>query len=1192
MSINKDYLRSVSRCFAWLLPVVLLLLAVACRSDVNNGEVDRLNDISYSYHYRNLDTTRVYAMRALRLASGYPDGMAEAKNNLAFVYLAKMKYGKAASLLEEILHDTDNHIELLVANVQLMRLCQRRSDNKNFYHYRQQAVTSLKRLHEDENLLSTRQMRRLEYARSEYSIVMSAYFYYVGQRLKSSEAIQKIDPSGPIVKDTAQLLAYYYNVGAGGVLSASSHIELMQSEFDYLMRCYLLSRQYHYIFWEANSMQAISEHLQSRKDRQNLKDANMQEFDYLNIDHMPDSLLSGNLAQRALALFDEYGDVYQMAGAWRTLSEAYRSIGDYESALVCLDNALTKDTAVNAAPDLVASIREQLSIVYSAMDDKPQSDYNRNIYLDLQERTRQDRFLEARAEQLGSSLQQLDMMIVAVMLLIVVVVGMLVYFGYWRMKHSRTLSLEQMREPFENWKRLRDSRNEDQNEKIEEKKENLSIGRRTLERYRERNIEQRAKVWLASTVTPLISRMVHEIRCLSSHGDSASVRAERFEYISQLADSIGQCNRCLTSWIQLRQGDFKLRIESFPLQSLFYTLGKNAMNFKMNGVNLEVEPTGAVVKADRTLTLFMLNTMAENARKFTGDGGKVVVAAAVADNYVEVSVTDNGCGMTDEQAKNIFSHNVVDSSSDADARGSHGFGLVNCRGIIDKYRKMSSIFSVCAIGVESEQGRGSRFYFRLPKGVRRVLAVIGLIILLVPNAAMAVNQRSEAQFNRYWTKARAYADSTYFCNIRGTYVEAMSYADSCLQSINAALDVLPSNRGHSSGRLRLTGDYPAKAAELRWFRDSVAIDFGVLLDVRNEAAVAALALHQWSVYSYNNAVYTALYRECSADNTIASYVREMQRAENNRNVAIVMLVLLLLAIFPTYYLVYYRHVIFFRRYVNSVGLVNQVLGRTELSSEEKLARIENIRMSSEAVLKQLDHSRMSGGNSMALQSLVEEICGDLLADIARSRELGEKTCLLDDECQRVAFDCDRLYVSNNVLDNCLSSLKHETMYYPSRLKQLVENGDNPANIEALGEVAQYYLLLYTTLIAQAVNILQGAGALAGFSIDYLKSILKKKNHGKDIKPSLTNESDGYVLLDFVLENPDLVADVGSTPSVLFTASTPDVDFLVCCQIMRDMGECTGARGCGIKARVVDDRHLLVRVKASRLILRNKPCSEQ
>lgn len=123
-----------------------------------------------------------------------------------------------------------------------------------------------------------------------------------------------------------------------------------------------------------------------------------------------------------------------------------------------------------------------------------------------------------------------------------------------------------------------------------------------------------------------------------------------------------------------------------------------------------MEPTEAVVKADRVLTLFMINTLADNARKFTSQGGEVTVSASEQDDYVELSVRDTGCGMAPEQLAHVFDHKVI---------GDHGFGLMNCKGIIEKYRKMSQLFSVCQLSAESQQGRGSRFFFRLPKGVKR-----------------------------------------------------------------------------------------------------------------------------------------------------------------------------------------------------------------------------------------------------------------------------------------------------------------------------------------------------------------------------------------------------------------------------------------------------------------------------------------
>ena len=312
-----------------LLPLaVAALLSVACSDPGNRVEVDRLNEVSYSYHYRNLDSTRAYAKRALELSQNYDDGRAEALNNLAFVEIARMNYARAFTILKSIPEQTDNQIEQLVSDVQLMRLCQRRSENKNFYHYLQHAQDCLKRIHEDEKLLDERQRARLIYARSEFAIVYSAYLYYLGQLRLSTEALMSIYAGGDVVRDTAQLLAYYYNVGSGGILSGTTHERVVQAEFDNLMRCYLLSRQYHYPYWEANSLQAISEHLQNDDDRRRLTADNLQEIDFVNVDQMPDSLLSGNLAQRALTLFEAYGDVYQTSGAWRTLSTSYRNIGD------------------------------------------------------------------------------------------------------------------------------------------------------------------------------------------------------------------------------------------------------------------------------------------------------------------------------------------------------------------------------------------------------------------------------------------------------------------------------------------------------------------------------------------------------------------------------------------------------------------------------------------------------------------------------------------------------------------------------------------------------------------------------------------------------------------------------------------------------------------------------------------------
>ena len=1157
---------------------IIVLLAVACYDTSNRAEVDRLNDISYSYHYRNIDSTQVYAKRAFEHSHNYGDGRAEAMNNLAFVEIARMKYAKAFKILTSIPEQTDNQIEQLVCDVQLMRLCQRRSENKNFYHYLQHAQGCLKRLNEDEELLDERQRARLVYARSEYAIVYSAYLYYLGQLRLSTEALMAIDAGGEVVRDTAQLLAYYYNVGSGGILSGKTHERVVQAEFDNLMRCYLLSRQYRYQYWEANSLQAISEHLQNDDDRQRLTADNMQEIDFINVDQMPDSLLSGNLAQRALSLFEAYGDVYQTAGAWRTLSMSYRNIGDYNSAYACLTNALEKDTAINAAPDLVASIREQMSIVCSAMGDKPRSDYNRNIYLDLQERTRQDRQLEARAEQLSVSLRQLDFMIVAVMVLIAIIIGLLSYFGYQRHKQRRMVSTDRLLAPLDEWKQKCEAKYEEKQEEIEEIEDETNVKKSQKEHYGEISVEQRTKILIASSVIPLINRLTREFDVLTAGKCTPESRNEHLAYAGQLVDSIAECNQQLTKWIRLKQGGLQLNIKSFMLKDIFDVIRRNASDYKRHGITLHVEDNDTVVKADPVLTLFMVNTIAENARRYTPQGGEVKVSAEETDDYVEISIADNGSGMAKEQLDGLFTRKIIKDSSNVKAEGGHGFGLINCKGIIDKYRKTSSIFSVCSISAESEVGKGSRFFFRLPKGIHRVLTIVAMLVYQCVTIAASTGHLTNVTAME--AKARAYADSAYNCNINGQYERTIIFADSCICLLNKLYPERIPNASRRNRLMTLNGDYPAIAAELQWFRDSVKADYGTILDVRNETAVAALALRNWSLYSYNNAVYIQLFRDCSADNTIATYVRTMQQAESNRSVAMIMLIVMFVSIFPAYYLLYYRHRVYYRLCIGKIADINRVLLDDTMPSEEKLNRIDALwPESTETKLSK----RMADRRPKELHDVVKAIRNSVSSDLNREKEMQVQLEIVRDQLRRQTMECDRLYVSNSVVDNCLSSLKHETMYYPSRIRQVLDNGELTAEgIVSLRELALYYRMLYMALINQTVHTQYRIGSTDEIltMMNYMFAIIKRKNGGVAPGCAVSSYGNSYAILTMTLDKCATRPDSHK----LFTPYTDDFDYLVCCQIMRDIGDFTGMRGSGIQAYYDAGAKLVIRMFVPQTIL--------
>ena len=1009
----------------WLrlaLNTLLALLIFSACSSPDRQVVDKLNSLSYAYHYRHIDSTELFAQRAYDAAAGYAAGRAEALNNKAFVSIARMDYDKAEQQLNEALSVTDNQIELYIAEVQMMRLCQRRSDNRAFYEHRERAESHLLRIREERDALPERLQRRMNYAETEMAIVNSTYYYYVGLERQSVEAIQTMDTE-VARRDTAQYLNYLYNIGAGGVLTDGSAEQIRADEIECLERCLTIADRCHYPYFKAQALEGLA-------------------------DHTGDI----SLAEEALQLFKTYGDVYQIAGAYRTLASCYHAMGDDYQALDNLNKALA-DKRINQAPDLVASIREQLSVAYSAVDDKPQSDYNRNIYIDLQEQTRQDRELEARAGILDREATQLNWMILAVIVAILLLLFFLWLFNRLNRRQQDDHQLDDV---------------------LEQKQEEVAEARLRVERNERRHLEQRAKISLAMGILPLIDRIRHEVNHLVSLDKLDNLdnpgKQESLNYIRELTDNINEQNEVLTQWIQLRQGELSMHVESFPLQALFDIVARSKKTFQMKGVDLRVSPTETTVKADRVLTLFMLNTLADNARKFTPEGGHVDISATEKDNYVEVSVADTGHGMNADVLAHVFDHKVQQG---------HGFGLMNCKGIIEKYRKTSQLFSVCSLQAESEEGRGSRFFFRLPKGIKRLIL---LLAILSPLTAHLSPLSAQSALDR----AHIFADSAYFSNINGTYARTLEFADSCRACLNAHYQ-----QQHPKGQLLMQAESDdATPAEIEWLHDGIDTNYQIILDIRNESAVAALALHEWSLYAYNNKVYTQLFKELSADATLADYCRTMQQSQQNKRIAVILLLVLLVLIVPAYYMLYYRHRLYQR--------------------------------------------------------------------FRQERQQQTNIEMADDELRRAELENANLHVANSVLDNCLSTLKHETMYYPSRIRQLVDAGD----MQSLTEVAAYYRDLYGILIQQATSQVERIKLHIHPVELYGQKVLGDENLLHYLFELIRGEK-----LEARGEKLEVKAEVKDDKYVVFsiplTTRLSPLTSLLIRQIVRDHGEATARRGCGI-----------------------------
>jgi signal transduction histidine kinase/DNA-binding response OmpR family regulator len=111
------------------------------------------------------------------------------------------------------------------------------------------------------------------------------------------------------------------------------------------------------------------------------------------------------------------------------------------------------------------------------------------------------------------------------------------------------------------------------------------------------------------------------------------------------------------------------------------------------------------VHADATRCKQVLMNLVGNAIKFTPEGSSIEITAQQADREVQVKVRDNGPGIPREEQKRIFDAFYRLRKSGEGAEGT-GLGLA----ITESLVKLQG----GSLGLESEPGHGSCFYFSLP----------------------------------------------------------------------------------------------------------------------------------------------------------------------------------------------------------------------------------------------------------------------------------------------------------------------------------------------------------------------------------------------------------------------------------------------------------------------------------------------
>ncbi len=163
---------------------------------------------------------------------------------------------------------------------------------------------------------------------------------------------------------------------------------------------------------------------------------------------------------------------------------------------------------------------------------------------------------------------------------------------------------------------------------------------------------------------------------------------------------------------RIAAGRMTLTPESVDLAALLAeTTGSVHAQVQKHRHALVVTPTpqDLRVQADRGRVRQVLLNLLSNAIKFTPDGGRITVAAGPVNGGAEVriAVSDTGIGIAAEDQPKLFQEfSQLDASASRKYEGM-GLGLALSRRLIELHGG--------TIGVDSEMGKGSTFWFTLPR---------------------------------------------------------------------------------------------------------------------------------------------------------------------------------------------------------------------------------------------------------------------------------------------------------------------------------------------------------------------------------------------------------------------------------------------------------------------------------------------
>lgn len=164
----------------------------------------------------------------------------------------------------------------------------------------------------------------------------------------------------------------------------------------------------------------------------------------------------------------------------------------------------------------------------------------------------------------------------------------------------------------------------------------------------------------------------------------------------------------LLQWARVQEGRMPFTPKEINVSQLIHEIIEiERETIKKKGLQIDCSMNENLqVIADHYMFQSVVRNLLSNAIKFTPREGRVELVGKLIDDHLMFSISDSGIGMNKSMIDNLFKLGEKNSRNGTEGEPSTGLGLFLCQGFVEKHKGR--------LWAESEEGKGSTFYFILP----------------------------------------------------------------------------------------------------------------------------------------------------------------------------------------------------------------------------------------------------------------------------------------------------------------------------------------------------------------------------------------------------------------------------------------------------------------------------------------------